>query len=214
MPLDERKVLLSPRFINLDEIYLLNFLMHYPQGGNISLGKTEELLQIFYKCNNISTPIENIQEKITNLKTIKTSELSLPSTNKPQDSFNKFKVAIASICLDEYKDVEPVIVSSKHGLSPQKKKELYVLLNNALDNKADMIVFPEFYLPIEWLQEIFAFSRKNSVAIISGLRYITYGNMAYNYLCARQPFESFNGFKYAIPLLREKITMLLQKLLN
>lgn len=81
---------------------------------------------------------------------------------------------------------------------------MYALLNEAVQSGAEMIVFPEFFLPIDWLEEIFAFSRKNSVAVISGIRYIIHEKRAYNYLVVIQPFSSRFGFRYTLPLMREK----------
>ena len=51
---------------------------------------------------------------------------------------------------------------------------------------------------------LYTFSRKNSVAIISGIRYIIHDKRAYNYLVVIQPFSSRFGFKYTLPLIREK----------
>ena len=90
-----------------------------------------------------------------------------------------------------------------HDLSPRKKQNLYKLLNEARKSNANMIVFPEYYLPIYWIEELYTFSRTNSIAIVCGLRYITNSQRAYNYMVVLQPFRA-NRFNYTIPLFREK----------
>ena len=77
------------------------------------------------------------------------------------------------------------------------------MLNESAEKKSRIIVFPEFFLPIQWLQEVLTFSRKNGIVVISGLRYIVYDNCAYNYVAIMQPFSK-EKYKYSIPLLREK----------
>lgn len=205
LPLNQRKVMLSPRFIHLDEICMLNFLVNFTSGGAPSASNLHQLINKFYEINRINSKLEGLveescgepQESQLNLQEIKINSIR-------QDRFHKLRIAIASICLDESTDIIPTIQDPKHDLTPQKKSELYALLNEAVRNQADMIVFPEFFLPVDWLEEVYTFSRKNSIAVISGLRYIIHDKRVYNYLAVVQPSSSRFGFRYALPLIREK----------
>lgn len=206
LPLSMRKLMLSPRFIHLDEMCMLNFLVNFTSGGSPCAGNINDLVQRFYEINQIVNVGEMIaaenneppEEQHLNLQSV-----TIGATRK-NDDFTELKIAIASINLDEKRDIIPTINNPRHQLTPHKKRELYALLNEAVQSGAEMIVFPEFFLPIDWLEEVYTFSRKNSVAIISGIRYIIHDKRAYNYLVVIQPFSSRFGFKYTLPLIREK----------
>ena len=205
LPFNTKKVMLSPRFIHLDEICMLDFLTSFaseclPTSGNLS-----GLIENFYEMNNIQSSSENFatESYITSKKNeLNFQEITINSVKGR--NFEKLHIAIASICMDDETDIVPTIEHPQYGLTPNKKTELYALLNEAARNGANMVVFPEFFLPIEWLEEVYTFSRKNSIAIISGLRYIIHENRAYNYLAVIQPASSIFGYKYALPLIREK----------
>ena len=198
--LDENKIVLTPRFIHLDELYLWYFLASYESGGNPFIGKIKEINKRFSKINCISYEIENVSE--------------FDSQINAQEHFQNIciaddikrtiiKTAIASIYIDEKDDVIPVLENSNFNLCPERKSELYRMLNEAKQKGAQIIIFPEFFMPIQWLEEILFFSRKNRIAIVSGLRYMTNDKQAYNYVAILQPFSS-ERFKYSIPLFREK----------
>lgn len=207
VPLNDRKLYLSPRFIHLEEIYMISFLVNFASGGNPFAGKVDHLIKKFFEINQIHTDIGSIEENLHEVP----DQLNLHHITIPKNKYyrkkNKngsIKIALASINLDEARDVMPTITSPKHNLSPAEKSKFYKLLNNAIENEADMIVFPEYFLPIEWLEEVYAFSRKNQISVVSGLRYIIQVNRAYNFLMVLQPFASWGGFRYSLPLLREK----------
>ena len=206
LPLSVRKSNLSPRFIHLDEMCMLNFLVHFTSGGSPCAGNINKLIQRFYEVNQIADTGERLA--LENNEAQEENRLNLQSVkivaSKKNDAFEELKIAIASINLDEERDIIPTIDNPRYQLTPQKKSELYALLNEAVENGAEMIVFPEFFLPIDWLEEIYAFSRKNSVAVVSGIRYIIHDKRAYNYLVVIQPFSSRFGFRYTLPLIREK----------
>jgi Reverse transcriptase (RNA-dependent DNA polymerase). len=203
LPLNERKVSLSPRFIHFDELCLLSFLVHFPEGGNPFVGRINDLMDAFSRINNLHHIINSIENDMTDPASgISFQCISAPAAD-PDFTHGSLKIALASINLDEGKDIEPVIDDSSYDLSPVKKRNLYKLLNRALESHANMIVFPEYYLPIDWLEEVYTFSRKNSITIVSGLRYITNNTRAFNFVTVLQPF-SVNKFKYSAPLIREK----------
>lgn len=196
--LDEFKMQYVPRFIHLEELYLLLFIIDFPRGGNPLFRKIENINSKFVEVNQIKSFKESISESYESI-----NNCLQGITIKDASTQRKVKVALASVYIDEEKDVIPVLRDSKHNLSPTKKGELYRMLNDSKDKGAKIIVFPEFFMPIEWLQEILIFSRKNQIAILSGLRYLVSGDKAYNYISVIQPFSD-DKFKYSIPLFREK----------
>lgn len=202
VPLATRKIQLCPRFIHFDELCLLSFLSHFFEGGNPISGHIEQLTRTFVEINNLNNALPLLESNFDVCDDINLHQLSAPNSSQKL-STGVLKIALASILLDEEKDIEPVLTKPVHDLSPIKKRELYKLLNEARKSHADMIVFPEYYLPIQWIEELYAFSRANSISIVCGMRYITNGQQAYNYMTVLQPFSP-NGFNYTIPLFREK----------
>lgn len=196
--LDEFKINYSPRFIHLDELYLWWFMMNFHTGGNPFQNKLKELNDKFISINQIDTKLMTVTESNSLI-----NDYLQGITIRDSFDIKKVKVALASIYIDESEDVTPVLINSSYNLSPSKKSELYKMLNEAKTKGAQIIVFPEFYLPIQWLQEILIFARKNQIAILSGLRYLVNDKQAYNYITVLQPFSS-DKFKYSIPLFREK----------
>lgn len=202
IPLNERKIQLCPRFIHFDELCQLGFLAHYYEGGNPVLSHLDALSQTFIAINGLKDSLPTLEENSSVSNGILLHKICAPN-NIRYPNKGKIKIALASVLLDEEKDIEPVLKNPVHDLSPAKKRALYKMLNEAQRNHADMIVFPEYYLPIHWIEELYAFSRKNSISIVCGLRYITNESRAYNYMTVLQPFKP-NRFNYALPLFREK----------
>lgn len=198
--LDRDKTYFSPKFIHLDELYLWWFMISYYSGGNPFQGKIPDINRQFSDINQIDATLQTISESQIPLNTNDYLQY-IKVTDSSEE--RKVKTALASIYLDEHDDVIPVLENPDFDLSPKKKGMLYKMLNEAKDKEAKLIVFPEFFMPIQWLQEILVFARKNKIAILSGLRYLVNGNQAYNYILVLQPFSS-DRFKYALPLFREK----------
>lgn len=202
IPLSTRKIQLCPRFIHFDELCLLGFLSHFSEGGNPMSGHIEQVTQTFADINHLHSSLPSLENNKEVCDFINLHQISVPNSLK-KTSIEAFKIALASIWLDEEKDIKPVLTNPVHDLSPSKKIELYDLLNEAKKRHANMIVFPEYYLPIHWIEELYAFSRTNSISIVCGIRYITNGQQAFNYMVVLQPFSP-NRFNYTIPLFREK----------
>ena len=196
--LDTFKIKYSPRFIHLDELYLWQFIKKFHLGGNPFQNEIESLNDQFISINKIKNGLKTVTESPHLI-----NKYLQNITIKDSYDIEKIKIALASVYIDESKDVIPVLSDFNYNLSPNKKSELYKMLNEAKNKGAQIIIFPEFYMPLQWLQEVLVFARKNKIAILSGLRYLISENQAFNYFTVIQPFSS-DGFKYSIPLFREK----------
>ena len=140
VPIDKRKVQLCPRFIHFAELCLLSFLTHFFEGGNPISGHIEQLTRTFVEINNLKNTLPALETNLDVCDNINLHQLSAPNNaRKPLSGI--IKIALASILLDEEKDIEPVLTNPIHDLSPSKKQELYKLLNDARKSHANMIVF-------------------------------------------------------------------------
>ena len=202
LSLDDRKLELSPRFIHFDELCLLGFISGFSNGGNPNYGRISDITKLYVRINKTGIAIPSLDATSDESVPFKLEYINVRLLNN-KSILDSIKIAIASVRLDEEKDVACALENPNSKLTQGEKQRLYHLLNEAKKCNANMVVFPEYYLPIQWLEEVFTFARKNSIAIVSGLRYITVNNRAYNYVTVIQPFNQ-GSFNLALPLFREK----------
>lgn len=120
------------------------------------------------------------------------------------NSENKDSLKIAIINMDiKNKDLEDSFRKTSN-LGEKRLENLNRLLNQSVKNGAEMIIFPEVGIPIQWLGVLSNFSTKHDVAIIGGLEHIIYENrVCCNYLFTILP-EKNKEFNYSIIKLRLK----------
>lgn len=214
-----KKVLLSPRFIHLDEYF------YYRQCQEIYLSNVSSIhydeLLIEYNTKMLSI----FSSKIEPISITKTNEsgYSLFTINydSGSESFDDVPIALANVnllkCnLTRKKGYDAYLTFSKGTI--KQKSSLIDLLNdcyfeNVLAGKkqnteeqtaAKFLVFPEYYLPIEWLNILIRFSRKAGVSIVTGLRPIKIGKKVYNLQAVAIPFKDAYGHKESMVFIREK----------
>lgn len=90
------------------------------------------------------------------------------------------------------------------NLTFSKKKALYKILNVAVEENVNYIVFPEFYLPYLWLDDLMKFAKQNNITIITGLQYLTHNQQAYNFTVVVLGTQNNTYFRNSILLYREK----------
>ena len=119
-------------------------------------------------------------------------------------SKEKIKIAIANIKLD----IKRCCLGLDCGEDVEiNRLSLIDFMDRAYANgkkdKVDFLVFPEFYMPLQWISDVLAFVRKSGITVVSGLQYMTSGQQAYNNVAI---FAPMNTGKYtsAILLAREK----------
>jgi len=203
------KVKWSPRFINFQELLLLLFMHRH--NNNIPMNaktfSNEEIVEKFYKINNISNQNHfQIQfSQIENFDGYVLQEITIPETKKYSAS-KDVTIAVGNIKLDS-KDCISVIKNRWHGLTIKNKQILRNILKETYsecDSRADLLVLPELYVPIYWLQEVIDFSKKSQIAIVTGLQYIPDGgNKVCNYIATIFPFQ-IGKYKNVFVFIREK----------
>ncbi|MDE6566554.1 MAG: hypothetical protein K2K70_02335 [Lachnospiraceae bacterium] len=201
----------SPRFINLDEIYQFVFLRQCTKGGNyyqdtenITVsGKINYIEDYFYEVNQINkSTAGHIAISIDNIKNngyiLQKIELGDVSNTK-----EIVKIAIANIKLDTKRCCFGLKCAEDVTLN---RLDLIAFMNRAYaegKEKVDFLVFPEFYMPLQWVSDVLAFVRKSGITVISGLQYVTYNNQAYNNVALFVPIKT-GRYSNAALLVREK----------
>lgn len=97
------------------------------------------------------------------------------------------KVAIVNIKLPESNIKSSIL--GPCNLSKDRRAILFKLFNQAIEEKVDLIVFPELAIPFQWLPLLLNQAAKKNIGIITGLEYAITNNTAYNFLVTILPYE-------------------------
>lgn len=201
--LDDNKIKWSPRFIHLNELY---FCLFYFSIGTDNFEKNRDYNKIFnsyLRMNGLSDRIPNpiiseTKKEYEDYNIIK-KEILLTDYYKN----NVTKIGVVNTKIDE--KVEYSILSQPDkGMTVEKKQNLFKVLNAAKEEGVNYIIFPEFYMPALWLNDIGKFIKQYGITVVTGLQYITCGDMAYNFVCVIKSTCGKTYFKNVIPFIREK----------
>ena len=143
----------------------------------------------FYKRKNVAkknSPIVNTQEIIV--------------SNKKRDT-KKFRIAFANTQVKEDNIIESM--RGTPNLTSLRYDQLAKIVKKARLDKSDILLFPEFFIPINLLSSIVKYSEKNHVLTITGLEHIRIKNTVFNFIVTILPFE-IHGVKDAVVVFRLK----------
>lgn len=113
----------------------------------------------------------------------------------------KFNLGIVSIDFIE-RDIEEKVLYTKE-VNVEHIVKINKVLNEAIKNEVDILIFPEVCFPEKLLTKLVRFSRRTGIAVIGGLQYIKNENNVYNTLVSILPFE-INNYKSCFLKLRLK----------
>lgn len=133
----------------------------------------------------------------SNSPTVWLNEIKLRSTI----SQDKFKIAFANTNVSETNILSGI--RGKANLSSDRIQRLGNVIRSARKENADIILFPEFFIPIDLLSSIVDYARKNEKMVVTGLEHIAIGNYAYNFIVTIVP-TNIGGVKDAIIIPRLK----------
>lgn len=190
--IDRFRIKYSPRFIHYHEIVYFYYLKRwnsekFDKAFNIENKALDEYLK-FNKLDQ-NNGYKNVYPH--NFKAVKNN--SIKSVLVSNTSMVKnLKIAIANIKVDSKNSISSML--GKPNLSFERLNELNIVLNNALKNNCELIIFPEICLPYQWVSILTNFSRQNNIGIIAGIEHFTKNKRVYNYILSALPFK-FNGYK-------------------
>lgn len=192
----QRKLDLSPRFINFDEVELFNFLKFNLSGKPVPASYATAKYQ-FNKKTHLSVNLygggvkkEGGFENITYKRGKAFDKVLIAS----EDHLTNIRIGLANIKLDL--DGVKSSIQDRPLLTLFKLNQINKALNEAIRNSANIIVFPEVSVPLQWVSKLAFYARKNNIAIICGVEHFTNRNEVYNYACTILPF-THNRFTYA-----------------
>lgn len=224
-PFDKRKIAYSPRFIHFGEFMLCMNLINIERLNNYEyISELQHVYNALTGRRETHYQIEPLKE-INNDK-YETYKITLLNTEIfPREVF----VALGNVDLSKHK----LIYKNKVNLNLKCKNidnkitlfkmlnkclwsDKHILLSIAIGDKkfeyketeykhVDFLVFPELYVPFEWLNDMMYFSRKTGIGIITGVKYVkAKNNKLINSVANIIPFEDKNKYKYCFVFMREK----------
>jgi hypothetical protein len=219
--MSENKIELSPRFIHLDEFIL------FKTNGPLHSGKEIKYDDILKKYDNIFNnnenrnkysekikfkPIETYQHganilKISVKDNISKKHLKFGLNNNEKNFSKTVRIGIVNTKIDEKQIEKSYKYKGKHpDLSQQRQTILFDLLNRAIKENVNILIFPELSIPYKWLPQMLQFSRRNQISLIFGMEYIIAGQdnrTAYNYVVTTLPFIN-DKYTTVLPVIRLK----------
>lgn len=138
--------------------------------------------------------------------------LLLPNKDKTDYSLNEIvvnnktrnltpRIAVVNTKILD-KNIESA-VQSKPNLEKDRFDNLYKIFKQAKSEKADILLFPECFVPAEYLDRIVWYSAKEQKMIVTGLEHISINGYSFNFIVTILPFE-LNGIKDAVVTFRLK----------
>lgn len=152
---------------------------------------------------------------ILNDKNLKSSFFNLVNKDKNLDSKNQIKefrinsneiIKVPSISFANTEVIEENIIKgvrNEPNLSIERYQRLALILNQARKENSDIVLFPEFFIPVNLLSSLARYSQKNQTLVISGLEHIISNDTAFNFVATILPVE-INGIKDATIVFRLK----------
>lgn len=147
---------------------------------------------------------ENFMDKFFQLR--KDTRQNSPIVNTLELRVNgskqdKFKIAFANTRVTETNIIDGM--RGTPNLSAQRYDQIAKIVKKARQDQSDILLFPEFFIPINLLSSIVKYSERNQVLTITGLEHVKVKNTCYNLIVSILPFD-INGVSDAVVLFRIK----------
>lgn len=102
---------------------------------------------------------------------------------------DKLKIAIANVRLKH--DNFEGVVKDNPNRSYERYKDVSKIINEAIDEHADMLIMPEAFIPFEWLATIARTCSRNNLAVVTGVEHIKHMKKIYNLTAVILPYDDF-----------------------
>lgn len=138
----------------------------------------------------------NIKESRNDNKIIVTYKESYDKSNKSnwKSDLSKPTIAVGNVTNHfEEKKYYDYIRINKKDVSLERYRNFSDSANTVLKfrgqnlEKVDLFILPEVYLPLEWVSDLSIISKKNDMAVISGVEHIKYKDNYYNFVVSVFP---------------------------
>lgn len=157
----------------------------------------DEQTDYYVKCNyNMKDSYLTKKQVLDGLVDVKAMEIdekafkvTVGNTRK-----SKLRIAIANVAL-EHKNFE-MLVKGSPNRSYLRYRDISYVINQSIDQKVDMLIMPESFVPYEWLSTMARTCARNNLAIVTGVEHIKYKNKVFNLSVVILPYSE-DGYKCA-----------------
>jgi len=209
--LNDQKVMFTPRYIHFDEWQTFELFIHL--NNDFKVNTWVEGLDDRYTTetgNSISDFY--INEDDSSNEKIQTRHLKIGANQNKKE----LKIGLANFVVNEVDIASAIRTDVPNNLSRDRLNNLNGMLNSAVKDDIELLVFPEVSIPVAWLPDVVHFARINQIGLIFGLEHWVINGTAYNLIIEVLPFQS-NG-KYnscaVIPRLKNHYAPAEKALLN
>lgn len=159
------------------------------------------LKDIYYKKNFSFTDNANSPDGLPEINSINKGDLMAFKVGSKR--MKEVRVAIANVPLNVN-----TLVHALRGLPDRSYKRyncLAKVVNQAIKEKADMLVLPEAYVPMEWIPALARISANNQIALVFGVEHIANSNgKVFNYTASILPYSKEQEYRFAHIVLHQK----------
>ena len=205
------KIEFSPRFIAIEELFQFELIrcIATKEAVNITQEKINTIYDQFYKLNYINTTYtKNVQLKLRYqiYKDLHDNEYCIQrfSLQGKKVNLNKVGIAVANIKLN----LEDCFLGLREAEVVRNRSDFIKILSEVYEEKktiqkVNFLVFPEFYLPFEWITDVLNFVKKTGIVVVTGIQYICRDEDAHNTIGVFAQVRA-GKYKNAIMFIREK----------
>jgi hypothetical protein len=118
----------------------------------------------------------------------------------------KYKIAVANVKIN-IKDFEAMLLDKAHD-KRARYREIAIALNEAIKYKVDVLIMPESFVPIEYLEQIQRKVSMHNIIVVCGIEHIKVVSgqkpKIYNLMTTILPMKT-EKYSYAIPYFHQKV---------
>ena len=173
-----------------DNLHILDYAFErFKLGNKKHLAKDKFDVSIYNFKNNFFELEQS--DKIINIK----------ANSEIHNKISKPKISVANTFVNENNILSAI--RNKPNISNERYQDLVDFLKVTRKNNSDIVVFPEFFIPVEILSSLIRYSEKNESLLITGLEHITVNNISFNFVVTIIPIN-VDGYKDATVIFRLK----------
>lgn len=191
--------IVTPQEIIFD--YCIKYVF-YPNDEVKSPNINATCLRKTYFSKNFASA-ESESNQLPEIDSIFEDEKDIEAFKIGLDNKKEVRVAIANVPLDEKSLIN--VLRGWPDRSYKRYNRLSKVVNQAIKEKADMLILPEAYVPMEWIPALARISANSQMAIIFGVEHITNCNgRVFNYTASILPYSKEHEYNFTHIVFHQK----------
>lgn len=191
-----------PYIVTPQEMLFDNFIQHTIDPAKPLNMDVKLLKDAYYKKNFSINNKESNNDALPELDSRITKE-GIVAFKVGNKRMKEVRVAVANVTIDDKTLVN--VLRGRPNRSSKRYNCLAKVINQAIKEKADIIVMPEAYVPMEWIPILAQQSAKSQIALVFGVEHITNRDRkVFNYTAVILPYSKEQEYRFAHIVLHRK----------